>query len=230
MAESSTPPLLPAHAALATVFQVRDGSLSVLLWERAREPDSGAWALPGGTLSADETLERSILRHLATKVDVREVSHLEQLGTWSDPARHPERWELATAYLGLVPLGLDPRIPSDTSWHPVDALPETAFDHGAIVLSGRDRLRGKLSYSNIGFALAPETFTLAELRDVYEAALGYEVSSTNLKRVLVRRGAIESVGRRRAHGPAGGRPAELYRFRARQLAVTDQFAVLRPPL
>jgi 8-oxo-dGTP diphosphatase len=71
---------------------------------------------------------------------------------------------------------------------------------------------------------------LAELRDVYEAALGYEVSSTNLKRVLVRRGAIEAVGRRRAHGPAGGRPAELYRFCARRLEVTDQFAVLRPPL
>jgi len=229
VAESSTPPPTPAHVALATVFQVRDGQLCVLLWERAREPFSGAWALPGGTLAASETLEASILRHLATKVDVREVSHLEQLGTWSDPARHPERWELATAYLGLVPLGLDPHIPSDTAWQRVDMLPETAFDHGAIVLSGRDRLRGKLSYSNIGFALAPESFTLAELRDVYEAALGYEVSSTNLKRVLVRRGAIASVGRRRAHGPSGGRPAELYRFRDRHLEVTDQFAVLRPP-
>ena len=85
------PPTAPAHVALATVFQVRDGALCVLLWERAREPFSGAWALPGGTLVADETLEASILRHLATKVDVREVSHLEQLGTWSDPARHPER-------------------------------------------------------------------------------------------------------------------------------------------
>ena len=229
MAEFTTPPPVPAHVALATVFQVRDGELTVLLWERAREPYSGTWALPGGTLVSDETLERSILRHLATKVDVREVSHLEQLGTWSDPARHPERWELATAYLGLVPLGLDPRVPSDTRWHAVDALPETAFDHGAIVLAGRDRLRGKLSYSNIGFALAPEAFTLAELRDVYEAALGYEVSATNLKRILLRRGAIEAVGRRRAHGPAGGRPAELYRFRGRQLEVTDPFAVLRPP-
>ena len=229
MAEFTTPPPVPAHVALATVFQVRDGALSVLLWERARAPHSGAWALPGGTLVADEKLEGSILRHLAAKVDVREVSHLEQLGTWSDPARHPERWELATAYLGLVPLGLDPRVPADTRWHAVDALPETAFDHGAIVLAGRDRLRGKLSYSNVGFALAPETFTLAELRDVYEAALGYEVSATNLKRILLRRGAIEAVGRRRAHGPAGGRPAELYRFRARRLEVTDPFAVLRPP-
>ena len=229
MAESTTPPLAPAHVALAVVFQVRDSALSVLLWERAREPFSGAWALPGGTLVGGETLERSILRHLATKVDVRDVSHLEQLGTWSDPGRHPERWELATAYLGLVPLEVDPQIPDDTRWHRVDALPQTAFDHGAIVLSGRDRLRGKLSYSNIGFALAPETFTLAELRDVYEAALGYEVSATNLKRILLRRGAIESVGRHRAHGPAGGRPAELYRFRVPRLEVTDPFAVLRPP-
>jgi ADP-ribose pyrophosphatase YjhB (NUDIX family) len=229
VAEFTTPPLSPAHVALATVFQVRDGTLSVLLWERAREPFSGAWALPGGTLAAGETLEASISRHLATKVDVREVSHLEQLGTWSGPSRHPERWELATAYLGLVPLGMDPRVPADTRWHAVDTLPDTAFDHGAIVLAGRDRLRGKLSYSNIGFALAPETFTLAELRDVYEAALGYEVSATNLKRILLRRGAIEAVGKRRAHGPAGGRPAELYRFRERQLEVTDPFAVLRPP-
>lgn len=229
MAESTTAPDLPAHAALAVVFQVRDDKLQVLVWQRARDPFRGTWSLPGGALGRAETLEESILRHLATKVDVRDVAHLEQLGTWSDPGRHPGHWELATAYLGLVPLGIDPQVPADTRWHPVDALPQTAFDHGTIVLAGRERLRGKLSYSNVGFALAPEAFTLAELRDVYEAALGYEVSATNLKRVLVRRGAIEPVGQRRAHGPAGGRPAEVFRFRTRQLEVTDQFAVLRPP-
>jgi 8-oxo-dGTP diphosphatase len=225
--QSLGPP--PAQAVLAVVFQVRERRLQALLWERAREPFRGAWSLPGGTLAPGETLEQSILRHLAAKVDVREVAHVEQLGTWSDPGRHPERWELATAYLGLVPLGIDPHVPPDTSWHPVDALPETAFDHGAITLAGRERLRGKLSYSNIGFALAPETFTLAELRDVYTAALGYEVSATNLKRVLLRRGAIEPTGERRAHGPAGGRPAEVFRFRTRHLEVTDPFAVFRPP-
>lgn len=221
--------LSPGHTALAVVFQVRGTELQALLWERAREPFEGSWSLPGGTLAPEETLERSILRHLASKVDVREVAHLEQLGTWSDPGRHPERWELATAYLGLVPLGIDPQVPPDTSWHPVDALPRTAFDHGAIVLAGRERLRGKLSYSNIGFALAPEEFTLAELRDVYTAALGYEVSATNLKRVLLRRGAIDPTGERRAPGPTGGRPAEIFRFRTRRLEVTDPFAVLRPP-
>jgi len=227
MAQSTTDP--PSHTALAVVFQVRAETLQVLLWERAREPFRGAWSLPGGALEAEETLEASILRHLATKVDVREVAHLEQLGTWSEPGRHPERREVATAYLGLVPLELDPHVPDDTRWFPVDELPMAAFDHEAIVLAGRERLRGKLSYSNIGFALAPDTFTLAELREIYAAALGYDVSATNLKRVLLRRGAIEPTGERRSHGPGGGRPAATFRYRSPRLEVTDPFVVFRPP-
>jgi ADP-ribose pyrophosphatase YjhB (NUDIX family) len=210
------------------VLQVRAGSLQVLLWKRAREPFAGAWALPGGELLPGETLERSIRRHLAAKVDVRELAHLEQLATWSEPVRNPTRRELATAYLGLVPVGVDPDVPPDTSWHPVARLPETAFDHGAIVQAGVERLRGKLSYSNVGFALAPETFTLAELRAVYVAALGHEVSATNLKRVLLRRGAIVQTGARRSPGRSGGRPAEEFRFCERELEITDPFATLRP--
>jgi ADP-ribose pyrophosphatase YjhB (NUDIX family) len=211
------------------VFQVRGDRLQVLLWRRAREPFRGAWALPGGILSPGETLEESIRRHLAAKVDVREVSHLEQLATYSDPVRDPRGWELATAYLGLVQLGLDPDVPTDTRWHPVDELPATAFDHGEIVLAARERLRGKLSYSNAGFALAPPTFTLGELREVYVAALGHEVSATNLQRVLLRRGVLEPTGERREPGRSGGRPAALYRFCSPRLEITDEFAVLRPP-
>jgi ADP-ribose pyrophosphatase YjhB (NUDIX family) len=217
------------HESLAVVLQVRDGVLQVLLWERAREPFAGAWSLPGGALSPAETLERSISRHLAAKVDVREVAHLEQLGTWSDPGRNPTAWEVATAYLGLVPVGVDPHVPEDTRWHSATAPPATAFDHGAIVLAGVERLRAKLSYTNVGFALAPETFTLAELRELYVAALGHEVSATNLKRVLLRRGALVATGERRGPGPTGGRPAEVFRFRERRLAITDPFATLRPP-
>jgi len=211
------------------VLQVRDGALRVLLWERARAPDIGRWALPGGVLAPGETLEGSIRRHLSAKVDVREVAHLEQLATTADPGRAPGEWEVATAYLGLVPLGVDPGVPADTAWHPVDALPPMAFAHGPLVLAGRDRLRAKLSYSNVGFALAPATFTLAELREVYVAALGHEVSATNLKRVLLRRGVLTPTGRHRSPGPGGGRPAELFRFRRRSLEITDQFAALRPP-
>jgi 8-oxo-dGTP diphosphatase len=111
----------------------------------------------------------------------------------------------------------------------VDELPPLAFDHAPIVLAGRERLRAKLSYTNIGFALTPETFAISELRDLYRAALGHDVSATNLQRVLVRRHLLVSTGRLRPPGPTGGRPATLYRFRTRVLEITDQFAVLRPP-
>src|SRR5438094_8315157 len=220
----------PAHVTLAVVLQVRGGRLQVLLWQRAREPFLGAWSLPGGYLEAGETLEQSIRKHLAAKVDVREVAHLEQLETLSDPDRDPREWQIATAYLGLVPTGVDPELPADTAWHPVSALPELAFDHREITLAGRERLRAKLSYTNIGFALAPAQFTISELRDLYAAALGHEVSATNLQRVLLRRGVIESTGEQRPSGRTGGRPAALYRFRSRALEITDQFAVLRPPV
>ena len=220
----------PTHVTLAVVLQVRDESLWVLLWQRAREPFSGAWSLPGGYLEHDLALDDSIRGQLARKVDVAELSWLEQLETVGDPGRHPAEWQLATAYLGLVPLGLDPALPGDTAWHPVDPLPRPmAFDHEAIVLAGRERLRAKLSYTNIGFALAPQSFSISELSSIYTAALGYPVDPTNLRRVLERRGLLEATGERRSPGRGGGRPAAVYRFGSRSLAVTDPFAVLRPP-
>jgi len=219
----------PTHVTLAVVLQVREGRLRALLWQRALEPFAGTWSLPGGYLLPGETLESSIRRHLAVKVDVRELSHLEQLETLSEPHRHPGEWQLATAYLGLVPSDVDPVLPPDTRWHAVDAVPPTAFDHREIVLAGCDRLRAKLSYTNIGFALAPATFTMSELRDLYVGALGHEVSATNLQRVLVRRRLLVPTGQRREPGRSGGRPAALFGFRVRELEVTDQFAVLRPP-
>lgn len=227
--DSTTPHPSPSQVTLAVVLQVRDGKLHVLLWQRARAPFRGRWSLPGGRLEPGETLEQSIRRQLAAKVDVRELAHLEQLETLSDPRRVPHEWQLATAYLGLVPSDVDPHLPDDTTWHPTERLPQLAFDHRAIVLAGRDRLRAKLSYTNIGFALAPNEFTLSELRDLYTAALGHSVSATNLQRVLVRRAVIEPTGGQRASGPTGGRPGAVYRFRRRRLEITDQFAVLRPP-
>jgi 8-oxo-dGTP diphosphatase len=223
VAESTT------HVALGVVLRVREQRLQVLLWQRAKAPAKDAWALPGGYVEDRETLETSIRRHLKAKVDVRELTHLEQLETRSDPKRYPRERQLATAYLGLVPTDADPAVPGDTAWHQVDRLPTMAFDHGAITLAGRERLRAKLSYTNVGFALAPETFTIAELRDIYAAALGYDVSATNLQRVLLRRTLLEQTGDRREPGPSGGRPAALFRFRRRELEVTDPFAVLRPP-
>lgn len=219
-----------AHEVLAAVLQVRSRSLAVLLWQRAREPHSGRWALPGGELCSDQDVETSIRRQLAEKVDLRQLTHVEQLAVFSAPDRVPGPRVVATAFLGLVPTDHDPEVPDDTRWHRVDDLPDTAFDHGAITLRARNRLRAKLSYTNLGFALAPPVFTISELRQLYSAALGYRVSATNLQRVLSRRGLLEPTGETAVPGPSGGRPAALFRFTEHGLQITDPFAVLRPPL
>ena len=153
------------------------------------------------------------------KVDVRDLSHLEQLETLSDPARNPAGRELATAYLGLV--SSESRLAGE--WRQAGEVTLT------FVGAAQSRLRAKLSYTNLGFALAPKTFTVSELREVYVAALGHDVSATNLQRVLVRRGVLERVESVRAPGRAGGRPAALFRFASQRLEVTDEFAALRPP-
>jgi ADP-ribose pyrophosphatase YjhB (NUDIX family) len=134
-----------AHAVLAAVLQVRDGRLQALLWQRAREPFASSWALPGGALAGDETLEESMRRHLAEKVDVREVSHLEQLETRSDPRRNPARRELATAFLGLVPSGVDPQVPEDTRWHPLDELPASVCGGSSPTRTSASRSRRRRS-------------------------------------------------------------------------------------
>ena len=214
---------------LAGVLQIRDERLQVMLWQRAKEPALHRWSLPRGWLVHDEDVEESIRRQLAEKVDVHKLSHVEQLSVFSGPDRVPGRRVVATAFLGLVPSDVDPELPADTQWHPVEVLPPTAFDHQEIVLAARDRLRAKLSYTNVGFALAPPVFTISALRSLYSAALGYRVSATNLQRVLARRGLLESTGEMAPPGPSGGRPAALFRFTCRDIRITDQFAVFRPP-
>ena len=211
------------------VLRVRDRRLECLLWQRAKEPFNGFWSLPRGPLGAGERLGTSASRHLATKVDITTIAHMEQLETRSDPERDPRERVLATAYLALVATDVSPRIPSDTAWHPVDDLPQTAFDHGSIIGSARERLRAKLSYTNIGFALAPDVFTIAQLRDIYAASLGHPVSATNLQRILIRRGVIEATAAAARPTALGGRPATLYRFAAQTLVVTNPFAAFRPP-
>ena len=217
------------HETLAVVLQVRDQKLHSLLWQRAQEPFATRWALPGGALSSTERLGPSLSRHLAAKVDLTDVGFLEQLETRSDVDRDPRERVLATAYIALVATDLNPTIPRDTAWFAVDDLPPMAFDHASIVQSGCDRLRAKLTYTNVAYALVPVTFTIGELRVVYEACLGHEVSSTNLQRVLLRREIIESTESVAPSSSSGGRPATIYRFRDRVLRVTDPFAAFRPP-
>jgi ADP-ribose pyrophosphatase YjhB (NUDIX family) len=193
------------------------------------DPQRGTWSLPGGQLRHDEDMVSSVRRQLAEKVDMRELTHLEQLAVFSDPTRVPGVRTIASTFLGLVPSPATPELPSDTRWHPVSALPPMAFDHKTMITNAHTRLVAKLSYTNIGFALAPREFVLSTLRDVYGAALGYQVDATNLQRVLVRRGVITPTGTTAKSGRAGGRPAAQYRFTESQYRVTDEFAAFRPP-
>jgi ADP-ribose pyrophosphatase YjhB (NUDIX family) len=189
-----------SHAVVGVVLRVRDDRLE---------------ALTASAELGDDGLEAA----LARAVNVAALAHVEQLETRMSGGR------LTTAYLGLVPPGVE----LAGTWSPVGSLRGDPPDTASLVDAARARLRAKLSYTNVGFALAPETFTLSELRQIYVAALGHDVSTTNLQRVLIRRGVLERVDGRRAPGRAGGRPAALYRFASRRLEVTDEFAALRPP-
>jgi len=202
--------------------------LAVLLWQRALDPQAGTWSLPGGRLRDEEDLDVSARRQLAEKVDVRELAHLEQLSVFSDPHRVPEPRRIASAFLGLVPLTAEPRLPPDTAWHPVAALPDMSFDHGIVVEYARTRLAAKMSYTNIAFALAPAEFTMSTLREIYCAAFGYPVDAMNLQRVLTRRGVLTPTGATAPVGRSGGRPAARYRFTDSSIRVTDEFAAFRP--
>jgi ADP-ribose pyrophosphatase YjhB (NUDIX family) len=189
-----------SHAVVGVVLRVHDGGLEALL---------------ASAELGDESLEAALGR----AVDVTSLAHVEQLETRALGGR------LATAYLGLV----RPDTQLEGAWHDARLLRELPAETAALIAAAQARLRAKLSYTNVGFALAPETFTLSELRQIYVAALGHDVSATNLQRVLIRRGVLERVAGRREPGRSGGRPAALFRFASQRLEVTDEFAALRPP-
>ncbi|MFW0787132.1 NUDIX domain-containing protein [Gordonia sp. CPCC 206044] len=215
---------------LTAVFQVRvvdPASAPVLCVLLARAEASDEWSLPGGDVTPDETLETSA-RRLVAALDIGTIAHLEQLAVFSAPDRVPDARTIASTYLGLIPT--DESATGTATWHPVDDLPELAFDHRQIVVAARHRLAAKLSYTNIAFALAPARFPMSELSEIYCAALGYPVDTTNLLRILSRRAVVVATGTVGKTGRSGGRPPALYQFADSRLRVTDEFATLRPPM
>ena len=214
---------LAAPVVNAAVLRVgAPARLETLLWRR----DDGSWSLPGGFVREGETLDAAVRRHLVEKVGVAEIGHVEQLDTTSSADSHPELWLLDVAHLALLPRGAEPELPPDTRWHPVAALPPIAFGHEDAVHRAHERLRGKLSYSNVAHALAPARFTIRDLAEVYEAVLGYAVDATHLRRVLERDALIAPTGGRRS---TGGRPAEEFAFCDDELVVSRPLAAFRAP-
>lgn len=196
------------------IFTLLDNELKVLLIRRRNEPFAGMWALPGGFVHPDESLEDAARRVLYEESGATDV-YLEQLYTFGHPNRDPRQRVVTVAYFALVSadrLPLDVQSPRATErgWWPAYEPPPLAFDHADILAYALQRLRYKLEYTAVGFQLLPETFTLTELQTAYETILREQLDKRNFRRKVLSAGILEETDEFKS---GGHRPARLYRFR-----------------
>jgi 8-oxo-dGTP diphosphatase len=223
----------PRVAADVAVFAFRDGAMNVLLVRRRYEPYESYWALPGGLMGPDETLEEAAERELREETNVTDT-YMEQLATFSELDRDPRGRVISCCYLALVDGGRVRLRPGSDAreavWRPLEPLLRDteagtvlAFDHDRILAYARQRLAYKLEYQNVAWSLLPETFTLSELRRVYEAGIGRAFEPNNFRRIALGWGVLAESGER----PTGGRPAAIYRFADRRPLILAQSARYR---
>lgn len=203
----------PALTVDCAVFGLDEGDLQVLLIRRGLEPFVGRWALPGGFVHLDETLEEAARRELEEETGLRKV-FLEQLFTFGAIDRDPRQRTVTVAYYALVKLS-DHRVKAatdaaDAAWFAVTDLPDLAFDHREIFDVALARLKAKVRYQPIGFELLPRKFTLTQLQRMYETILERKLDKRNFrKKILVMDLLVEldEVQKDVAH-----RAARLYKF------------------
>src|SRR6059036_2884978 len=175
------------------VFAFDEGELKVLLIERALEPFRGKWALPGGFVRVDETLDEAARRELEEKGGLRNV-FLEQLYTFGAVDRDPRERVVSVAYYALVKMAAhDTKAATDAAdarWFPVSKVPKLAFDHAGIFATALARLKGKVRYQPIGFELLPPRFTLSELQHLYEAVLDTALDKRNFRKKVLSYGLL----------------------------------------
>ncbi len=199
------------------IFALREDDLQVLLIKRKYPPFENTWAIPGGFVQPQESLEDAAARELYEETGIRNV-HIEQLYTFGQLHRDPRGRMITVAYFALVPKPLAVQAGSDTTdaqWKSVYDLPQTAFDHAEIVNYALKRLRYKLEYTAVGFQLLPLDFTLSELQHAYEIILGEALDKRNFRRRILQAGVIEETG---AMHMGDGRPAKLYHYRPSAVA------------
>ncbi len=198
----------------SVLFTLQEQALCVLLVQRARHPQQGLWALPGGFIDVekDDSTYDTALRKLTEKTGVR-PSWLEQLETFSGPTRHPRGWSLTAAWFALIAsVDCQPHIASvsDAKWVPVSKLEHTelAFDHRDIIAAALRRLRQKTMYSLLPVYCLPECFTLTQLHEATEIILGQPIQRKSLIRRFEASGMFEETGESVA---TGARKARLWR-------------------
>jgi 8-oxo-dGTP diphosphatase len=194
------------------IFTIEQGALKVLLVKRGIEPFTGQYAIPGGFVLENESLDQAAMRELREETGVAEV-YLEQLYSFGDPKRDPRGRVVTVAYYALISAEHSQlRAGSDAAaaaWFAVDAVPDLAFDHPKILAYAVERLRNKLEYTTVGFQLLPEKFSLSELQEVYEAILGKKLDKRNFRRKLALLKILKPTSEYRRDGR---KPARLYRF------------------
>jgi ADP-ribose pyrophosphatase YjhB (NUDIX family) len=203
----------PALTVDCVVFGFDEGDLKILLIERALAPFKGKWALPGGFVGMDETLDEAARRELNDETGIKEL-YLEQLYTFSDVDRDPRERVISVAYYALVKLG-DYRVKAatdakDAAWFPVSDVPALAFDHNKILEVALARLKGKVRYQPIGFELLPPKFTLSQLQHLYEVVLERPLDKRNFRKKIHAMSLLiqfDATEREVAH-----RAARFYRF------------------
>jgi 8-oxo-dGTP diphosphatase len=195
------------------VFGFDGGDLQVLLIRRGMSPYKGKWALPGGFVRVDETLDDAARRELREETGLREV-FLEQLYTFGSVKRDPRERVVSVAYYALTkPADHTTAASTDAAeakWFPVSAVPALAFDHAAILATALTRLRGKLSYQPIGFELLPPKFTLTQLQRLYEAVLGEDIDKRNFRKKVLSFDLL--IPLKETHREGAHRPAQLFKF------------------
>jgi ADP-ribose pyrophosphatase YjhB (NUDIX family) len=202
----------PSVTVDVVMMSLRQRDLQVLLVNRHSWPYEGMWAIPGGFVHIDESLEEAVRRALREETGVQDV-YLEQLYTFGDPARDPRMRVITVVYFALLDaerFQVDAADAVDVGWFSVYHLPPLAFDHAQIIESALSRIRGKLSYTTIAFRLLPEQFTLRELQQVYEIILHRRLDKRNFRKKLVATDILEDTGAKKMEGTH--RPARLYRF------------------
>ena len=184
-----------------------------MLIERDLEPIEGQWALPGGFVRVEETLDEAARRELEEETGLREI-YLEQLYTFGDIQRDPRERVVTVAYYALVNLeGHDVQASTDArnaAWFSVNDLPELAFDHSTILKVANQRLRGKVRYQPIGFELLPKKFTLRQLQHMYEIILGRELDKRNFRKKVLAMEMVKETNE--IEKDVAHRAAKLYRF------------------
>lgn len=203
----------PALTVDAVVFGLDEGELKILLVRRGIEPYAGRWALPGGFVEMDESLEDAVRRELQEETGLKQI-YLEQLATFGEPGRDPRGRTVTVAYYALVNLsGHSPSASSDAAeaaWHSAFAPPPLAFDHGGILAAALERLRGKIRYRPVGFELLPRRFPLRDLQHLYESVLGRELDKRNFRKKILAMGILRETDD--IEKGVGHRAARLYSF------------------